>query len=369
MTGSDGQTAPAPAGVPHGYRVLQTFPTNTGRGVHHAVSTDGEDVLLKVAHTKEWAVELQEQARHLDLLADTAAGAGAYPEILGRSARHLVMRYYPHGSLDELSLGDDPGLVHELTRSALATLFRIAAVDPPGISPDLVTTAARDWLPTHAESRLQRLEQAARGVARNWAADRAGVLDRATGWIRDGSLDQAVPRLGPPRLTVAAHGDLGLNNIMLAGPPSPTARTIFIDVRGRWISGWPWWDVVLDLATLISFHCRIEPALGAAGERDPRYATAPGRLTEDRIRAMIDTDTDLAALLADDPGWRERLEVAIAVRLLGNVGVQLLTAPEHGERRADIVLELYVDQLDRVDAALGRSTDHWGDHVRPHRAG
>ncbi len=339
-------------GVPEEYEVTGTIPTNTGRSVHVARTRTGADVLVKVTHTDEWTADLRRQTEHYQVLS-ALAGARAYPEIIVSRDNLMVMPFYQYGSLDDLSLGGDHELVLRLTSEGLHQLFRIAALMPPSFEPSSEWTAAgASFVVDQARARVRRLDDAIAGPARQWASGREDVLEESTRWVTGGALDAAAGWLRPPRLTLAAHGDFGLNNIMLAEPAAPGARTVFIDTRGSWFGGYPWWDATMDLATLLSFHCRIEPTLADVGERDPAYRAAAGRLREDEILAVISEDDAFAAIAADDPGWRDRLEVEIAIRLLGNVSVQLLTAPENGEKRADAVLDLYLDQAARVDRIL-----------------
>lgn len=337
------------------YELLETIPTNTGRRVHIARTPTGERVLVKRAYTDEWARDLQEQARHFRTLAALLGTNSVYPEVVEHADRLLVLRFYEHGSLDDLSLTGDPAATRALTRTALHALFRVAASTPPDFQADAPwRQLSTSYLTDQASRRVDRLDAALRGPARDWAAanGRGATLAHATSWITDGTLARHADRLGPWRLALAAHGDFGLNNVMLVDPPTPAARVVFIDTRGIWHGGYPWWDPIMDLATLIAFHCRIEPALAAAGERAPEMLTSPARLAEAEIRAAVADDQVFAALTADDLGWRDRLEVEIAIRLLGNVSVQLLTAPQNPERRADAVLQLYLDQSRRVAELL-----------------
>jgi hypothetical protein len=345
-------------GLPSGYESLRVIPTNQGRTVHVARTRGGDQVLAKVAHTDEWALDIAEQVRHFSRMGRLLGADSVYPEVLESRERLLIMPFYSHGSLDDLSLGDDHSLVLELTTTALHALFHIATVQPPGFVPDAAwTEAASSFVPSQVAKRMARLEDALQRFP-GWLAEptadgtRQEAVTDAVAWVAGGALADAAHRLAPPALGLAAHGDFGLNNIMLAGPPALGARIVFIDTRGLWHGGWAWWDPIMDLATLITFHCRIEPALAAAGELSPRILRARGRLTEQDILDAVTADKAFEAWAARDPGWRERLEVDIAIRLLGNVSVQLLTAPRNGELRAAAVLELLRAQSARVQEVL-----------------
>jgi hypothetical protein len=357
-----GGTAPGAAG-PARYEFLEELPTDQGRSVHIARTDDGERVLIKQAYDDAWAADLREQARHFQVMRGLLGAGAPYPEVLRHGERLLVLPYYPYGSLDDLSLGDDKALVTELTGSAIGELFRICLVEPEGFQlSEKRVDAARSYLTSHVDKRLARLHRAlssASGAA--WAAQphapgrtRGEALSLGLTWITDGRLAAHAGRLGPPRLALAAHGDFGLNNVMLMDPPAPGARPVFIDTRCQWIGGLPWWDPIMDLATLMAFHCRIEPAFARAGGRtSPRVLHAQGRLTEAEIRDLADGHAAVRAWSASDPGYRDRLEVEIAIRLLGSIGVQLLTAHSHGAERASAVLDLYLDQAAQVGRLLG----------------
>ncbi len=50
---------------------------------------------------------------------------------------------------------------------------------------------------------------------------------------------EAITQISPSRLPLAGHGDFALGNMLLAGPPGPAARLVFIDVHGLWHQGYP----------------------------------------------------------------------------------------------------------------------------------
>jgi hypothetical protein len=346
-----------------GYRLIEQFPTDQGRSVYVAETADGERVLIKRAYDKTWAQDLADQTHHFLALSRVLGQHGPYPKVIKHGAGLLVMSFYPHGSLDDLSLGNDKPLVASLTAAAIGKLFEIAALRPAEVTAasQELASAADDFLTAQASKRMARLHRAlASPAGLAWAAQRydnhrtnAEALTQMSAWITGGALAARATKLGPSRLGLAAHGDFGLNNIMLAGPPAPEAGLIFIDTRGLWLGGLPWWDPVMDLATLLAFHCRIEPAFAAAGGRTPpEVLTAAARLSESEIMDIAERSEAVAAWVRQDPAYRDRLEVEIAIRLLGSVSVQILTAPSHGEARATAVLRLYADQAARVTSIL-----------------
>ncbi|HET7013251.1 MAG TPA: phosphotransferase [Streptosporangiaceae bacterium] len=345
-----------------GYRLIEQFPTDQGRSVHVAETADGERVLIKRAYDKTWVQDLTDQTQHFLALHRVLGQHGPYPKVIKHGAGLLVMSFYPYGSLDDLSLGDDKPLVASLTAAAIGKLFEIAALRPAeATASQELASAADDFLTAQASKRMARLHRAlATPAGLAWAAQRyddrltnAEALTQMSAWITGGALAASATKLGPPRLGLAAHGDFGLNNIMLAGPPTPEAGLIFIDTRGLWLGGLPWWDPVMDLATLLAFHCRIEPAFAAVGGRTaPEVLTAAARLNESEILDIAERSEAVAAWVGQDPAYRDRLEVEIAIRLLGSVSVQILTAPSHGAARATAVLRLYADQAVKVTSIL-----------------
>jgi hypothetical protein len=342
------------------YRLIRQIPTNRGRSVFVGEAESGRRVLVKQAHTAEWATDLRAQTRHFLVMNELLGGGTVYPAVLQHDDRMLVLPYYEHGSLDELSFGDQAELVRRLTAAAVHEVFRIAALCPSGFDLAEATRAGAAFVLDQAVKRVARLDEAlATAAGREWAAQpyddrrsRADAVAEAVGWIRDGTLAAAAPRLGPPRLGLASHGDFGLNNVMLAEEPAAGSGLVFIDTRGLWLAGWPCWDPVLDLATLIAFHCRIEPRLAAAGELPGEARDAAARLPEPTVRALAAADGAVQAWTATDPGWADRLEVEIFIRLLGNVSVQLLTAPRNAGQRAAAVLDLAVEAGRQVEGML-----------------
>jgi hypothetical protein len=345
-----------------GYRLIDRFPTDQGRSVQVAETADGERVLIKRAFDRTWVQDLTDQTRHFLTMHRVLGEHGPYPTVIKHGAGLLVMSFYPYGSLDDLSLRDDKPVVASLTAAAIGKLFEIAILRPTEAAASReVAAAAAGFLTDQARKRMTRLQRAlASSTGSAWAAQRyddhrthAEALTQMSAWITEGTLAACTPKLGPPRLGLAAHGDFGLNNIMLAAPPTPKAGLIFIDTRGLWLGGLPWWDPIMDLATLLAFHCRIEPAFAAAGGRTPpEVLTAAARLSEAEIMGLVERSEAVAAWVAQDPAYLDRLEIEIAIRLLGSVSVQLLTAHSHGEARATAVLRLYLEQAGRVSDIL-----------------
>lgn len=342
------------------YSTVAQITTNVGRTVCITQTASGERVVVKRAQTAEWAADLARQARHFRAVSALLGAGNPYPPVLEAAPGRLVLPYYEHGSLDDMTVHSSQETTRALISDALSLLLRIGEVCPAGHQPP-PPQMARMFLVQAARVRLARLDAAlATSDGRRWAQHRVpcsgmprgAVLEKHTAWLRDSAVAEGIIRISPDRLALAAHGDFGLNNVLLASPPRPGARLVFIDVRGLWHQGYPWWDPVMDLAILTAFSCQIRPALARAGELPPEVATAPGRPEPDQIAGIAQASPDFAAWAHDDPYWRQRLDIAVAIRLLGNISVQLTTAPRHPGLRAAVVLGLYVGQMQRISGLI-----------------
>jgi hypothetical protein len=342
------------------YRTLAQIPTNAGRTVCIAETAHGERVVIKQAQTAEWATDVAGQAQHFRVMSALLGPGSPYPPVLEAAPGRLVLPFYEHGSLDDVATHASPAVARMLISDALSLLFRIGETGSIGHQPP-PPRSARTFLADSARARLARLDAAlATPGGQRWGGHRlprsgiprGAVLEEHTAWLRDPAVLDGINRISPSRLALAAHGDFGLNNVLLADPPQPGARLVFIDVRGLWHQGYPWWDPVMDLAILTAFSCRIRPALARAGELPPEAATAPGRPEPEQIADLAQASPDFAAWVCDDPHWRQRLEVAVAIRLLGNISVQLATAPRNPARRAAVVFGLYITQVKRISGVI-----------------
>lgn len=341
------------------YKIIQTIPTNLGRSVHVARDEQGTLVLIKCAHTPEWIDDLHRQSRHYLTMSRLLAEQSIYPEVLQIKEDELIIPYYEYGTIDDLTLGHDSLLITELTKRSLHYLFDIAAKQMviPHTADHL--HAAKTYLREEASSRLKRLQRALTDTEQGvqWASRHNTemalsfheIVTKTTSWIYDGWLATASSDLGPPLLGLASHGDFVLSNIMLATSPSPNAQIVFIDTRGHWYGGLPWWDPIMDLATFIAFHCRIEPVIGklTTSADDPQE---PFRFSEQEILELCRADQAFQRWIESDLFWYERLQIEIAIRLLGSISVQLLTTPKEQIRRATAVLHLYIEQLSHMHA-------------------
>lgn len=326
------------------YRILRQIPTDRGRTVHVA-ETDDRLVVVKTATNRDQAAELRAQGQHLRVMRGLLDDDALYPPVLWQDTHRLVLPYIPGGALTDAAT---PGVAGWAARDAVHHLFRIACLTPtlPDATQQHRAAAAGEFLAGQAETRATRLAAAlATPVGARWAADNLGGQTRGDAlldslwWAHDAGW---LARAAPGRLALSAHGDLTPGNILPAGGPD-TAGVVFIDTRGVWIGGLPWWDPVMDLASLVTFGCRVAPAMAAAGLDEH---AAP--LCESEILAGVATDPACRRWLDSDPCWPVRLHVATAIRLLGNIANQLLTAPRNGGRRAAVVADLYLHHVARL---------------------
>ncbi|GAB3951300.1 hypothetical protein GCM10029976_087480 [Kribbella albertanoniae] len=312
------------------YTVDRLIPTMAGSTVHLAHDSNGSAVILKRAQTPAAAADLAGYARQLQRLGEIPSAAPFYPPVLRLEDDLLVLPYYSHGSLDAQGAGDRAAFVR-LVGQAVDAVFTISALHsmPAGVD------AARAFWRSQLVSRFDRLKATGASVAEP-------PFSTISGWLASGYFDQLLDAAVTRPLGLAAHGDFGLNNVMLAAPGSELR---FIDLRGAtpWADDLPWWDPILDLATLITFHCRIEPALGV---RDGIAVSGPhnrATLTPDEIVALCPPSwTD------GDPGWRLRLQLGIVIRILGSVSVQLTSAPIDREARSGRVTHLLTQAIDEL---------------------
>jgi hypothetical protein len=353
------------------YRLLTPIPTNAGRTVHIAETASGQRVLVKQAATAEWAADLAGQARHFQVMGALLGPGSPYPPVLDAAPGRLVLPFYEHGSLDDLTATASPGEIRALLASAMSQWMKASQTRPYGASPP-PPDACRMFLVGAAQARLTRLDQAlATPEGQLWAGQparcgtpRGALIGQHTAWLRDPAVLDAVTALGPARLPLAGHGDFALGNMLLGSLPGPAARLVFIDVHGLWHQGYPWWDPVADLAILIAYTCQVRPALARAGELPAGAALAPARPAPGDIAGLAAADPGFAAWAQDDPHWRARLEIAVAIRLLGNISVQLATAPANPGLRAAVVLGLYTSQVQRLSPLISGLNPERKGHPR-----
>lgn len=338
------------------YERLWRIPTMAGNRVDVARDRDGRLVVLKQAATPAAREGLETYARQLRRLAEIEPIRDFYPPVLACRDGLLVLPYYAHGSVDAAAAGDRETFRTLVRRSVDALLVGAQCAELVGSGQFAGVDGARAFWRHEFTRRYDRL------VAALSAGDQpAGLAERALepvapwSWSGDG-LDRLLRQAVQRPLGLAAHGDFGLNNVLLADPAAASAGLRFIDLRGAlpWVEGTPYWDPVLDLGTLVAFHCYIEPALGI---RDGvAVAGDHGRLTldVDEVLALYEATPALAGWAERDPHWRLRLRLAVLIRILGSVSTQLTAAPAQRAERARTVAELLpraADDLLRTERA------------------
>jgi len=366
------------------YRLIRRFPTMAGRCVHLAVAPDGREVVVKRALDPAAAASLAGSVRQLRRLREMPEIAGYYPPVLDYTGDTVVLPYYRRGTLDGAAAGPRETF-RRLVAEAVGCLFAVSAqrTFPAGSAGSAGSVGSAELsgpvLAARAFWRGQltrRLDRLARAGADRWAEPFSSIAAALDDGLLDRLLAQAVRR----PLGLAAHGDFGLHNVLLAGPddaasdgadsntadptnaaPTNAAPTNadptnaapdtagpafrFIDLRGqtRWAGSLPWWDPVLDLATLITFHTLIEPALGVRDGIDRRPdpgSAALATLTRDELVAAAAAQPAVRSWVATDPTWQLRTQLGVVTRLLGSVSDQLLTAPGDRRARAGVLTDL-----------------------------
>lgn len=318
------------------YQVIRHIPTMTGCSVDVGVLPDGREVVVKRALTPAAAKTLAAAVRQVRRLRGLPEIAGYYPPLLAYAEDTLVLPCYSQGTLD--AAGARPrNAFRRRVSEAVDCLFAISShrdfpVEPSRPSPAAV---ARAFWRSQLSRRLDRLDRA--GVERRGEPFRS--IARG---LDDGLVDRIVAGAVSRPLGLAAHGDFALANVLLADPGEAGPPLRFIDLRGDtvWIGDLPWWDPILDLATLITFHALIEPALGVREgiARGPDHGLAT--LSRDELVSDALARPAVRDWVAGDPAWRLRTQLGIVVRLLGSVSAQRASAPRDRAARADIVTEL-----------------------------
>jgi aminoglycoside phosphotransferase (APT) family kinase protein len=300
-------------------RVLRVFPTTSGLRVELAAAADERLVIVKSADDPACCELLVSQARQMDALT-RILGRPVFPPVLAVAPGRMVIEYAPGEALREAAadLGQDE--ITDVQVTAVRTVFGLSAAGPRGPS-------GRGFLAAELRRRTARvgtaLGRSGPGLELPGPVAKVGtVIDR---WDEE---------LAPARLGLGVHGDLTPQNVVYGGP---AGRTTLIDPRGqvRWESGRPWWDPAFDLAAMVAFHAVVDrlPGIGAqaaAARADALYAD---------LVARCSAAPGVAAWSRLDPAWPRRGRVAVLIRLLGNVSVQLRHFPADGQRRARTLLD------------------------------
>src|SRR5215469_16428639 len=117
------------------YRLVTRIPTNAGRSVHIAETASGQRVVVKQAATGEWAADLASQARHFHVMGALLGPASPYPPVVDAAPGRLVLPFYEHGSLDDLTASASPGKIRALLASAMSQWMKASKARPHRASP------------------------------------------------------------------------------------------------------------------------------------------------------------------------------------------------------------------------------------------
>jgi hypothetical protein len=293
--------------------LVARLPTRTNSTVEVHRGRDGL-VVVKSAGAENTvgsgAADLASQVRHMRAVAAIAGDACPFPPILHDEPGRYVMPFVAGPTLAELFVHAPDRFDHAVGE----------AVDLLLSTADLVPAVpARDgFLCSLIDRRLRRLEDQLRirpAAARRFDARApalAAARREASRMASDGTLAAAAGVLGPTSLSLASHSDFVPENV-IRGPDGPT----FVDPRPDvvWCDGLPRWDPVLDLASFVAFHRDVPTLSGAVGDRAAVVASL-----HDRFAA--------SGRPAADPGWRERLDLYVWVRLLGYLSIRLAYVAE-----------------------------------------
>ncbi|MBW4717273.1 hypothetical protein [Saccharothrix obliqua] len=134
--------------------------------------------------------------------------------------------------------------------------------------------------------------------------------------------------IDPARLHFPAHGDLNTRNVLMTAPADPALR--IIDPRGSIAN----WDVVYDLAKLlfsltvwdvglregfvIDYGADEAVSVAHRGGLYPAYR----RSAEDLVE-FLENHAGVRAVVAHDPGWRDRLLLSHGFHLLAEAACRL----------------------------------------------
>jgi aminoglycoside phosphotransferase (APT) family kinase protein len=300
-------------------RVLHVFPTTSGLRVELAATADERLVIVKSADDPARYDVLISQARQMAALT-RILGHPVFPPVLAVAPGRLVIEYVPGAAIRDIAADLGPDKTTDALMAAIKTVFNLSAAGPCG-------PPGRGFLATELRRRAARVVTA---LGRSSLGPELPVPVAQVGKM----IDRWDEELAPARLGLGVHGDLTPQNVVYS---HPTGQTTLVDPRGqvRWESGRPWWDPAFDLAAMVAFHAVVDrlpdiEASAAAAQADALYAD---------LAARCSVDPRMQAWSRLDPAWPRRGRVAVLIRLLGNVSVQLAHFPADGQRRARTLLE------------------------------
>ena len=300
-------------------RVLRVFPTTSGLRVELAAAADERLVIVKSTDDPARYDALTSQARQMAALT-RILGCRVFPPVLAAAPGRLIIEYVPGAAIREVAADLSPDETADALMTAIKTVFSLSAADPCG-------PPGRGFLATELRRRAARVASA---LARSGPGPELPAPVVQVGRM----IERWDQELAPARLGLGVHGDLTPQNVVYS---RPTGQTTLIDPRGqvRWDSGRPWWDPAFDFAAMVAFHAVVDQlpdiaAAAAATRADALYEELVGRCSG---------EPGIEAWSRLDPAWPRRGRVALLIRLLGNVSVQLRHFPADGQRRARTLLD------------------------------
>lgn len=320
--------------------VIEKFDSNKGRQV--TLETSGSLLFVRKVITDPSQLDGNSSIRDMKRqwksiraeLAEKAADpslTGIYPHVhdVG-SDEQLVMEYIDGGSVERVS---SLGEAQRLTRLATVQLLRAAlAVGVPERGP-----TAWEFCSRELADRVVRLERSVGHLSSEETRELGLPVDLIES-CRQFFSGRELSGSDDPYISLAIHGDFGINNVVFKSDALHGDRIVFIDTRARWdAKEKPRWDIVFDLATLYIFTAVIQPVLASEfgfGVTSPLHGQA-SLLTAIIEQAVADTGYGTT-----DRQWRRRVEAACAVRLLGSISAQLTSARSRHLERARRVAEV-----------------------------
>jgi len=323
--------------------VLHEYDSNRGRLV--TLEALGADRVIRkryldgaVLKSGASAVEVRDQWEYIE----RRLGRRLYPGLVAEPGavldprQQIVMEYVTGGSLDRIEAHRASAV---LARRSIELLIRsVQQLGVPAVEQDA-------WAFCEEQSRLRarRLETVSSKLSEA-ELDRVAlgsVIEDCEAFVR--RCRSAVRGSPPAPMRYAVHGDFGLNNVVTFSPDhsSGSDQLRFIDTRADWAqsdgASVPIWDLAMDLASLYVFAVLVHPLLFDRfnfGFKSP-LSTDPGE-----IPRMIESVVIDLGYPAQDPSWRSRVEACCAIRILGSIGVQLVSAQFDGVERARAVAGL-----------------------------
>jgi hypothetical protein len=325
-------------------QVLEVFPSNRGRRVTLELMPSRSFVRKAATSEQELCKSpLAEVVRQWSILAGRLDSSEAWPKLpslyprvyepsappnSGEDITEILMEYIDGGSLDYIESEREAGRL-----AGLATRRLLEATLAAGVPP--ISFTSRTFVDDELRVRADRLNGALAPLDQTVSTSFREVLSKCQVFVQS-RLEQVTQ---DPLVRYSAHGDFGLNNVVMTSDPLHDDRIVFIDTRARWKDGLPVWDPVFDLATMYIFAAEIQPVLSAEYNFGP---TSPLHGQRGVLLSLIEDAISDSRYVskANDPQWRIRFEASCAIRLLGSISTQLTAASEKPVERAKRIADL-----------------------------